>query len=97
MTNNQDRLIPLELTLDDWCWLRAFLKEERLSADADYKKVEALHNEMAIRAAQKMLSSEHARLTKIVTEITETLEAIDKREAIARMIATTTPGHPLVD
>nr|DAV36440.1 MAG TPA: hypothetical protein [Caudoviricetes sp.] len=95
MTDSKDQLIPLELTLDDLCWLRAFLKEERLSADADHKKVEALHNEMAIRAAQKMLSREHTQMTKIITAIDETVNAVDAREAIARQIAATVPAEPL--
>ena len=31
-TNNQNRLIPLELTRDDLGWLRAFLDQERSAA-----------------------------------------------------------------
>ena len=33
-TNDQDRLIPLELTRKDLVWLRAFLDQERSAAAA---------------------------------------------------------------
>ena len=89
--NDQDRLIPLELTLDALTWLRAFLNEERLMANADYKKVEALHSELAIRSAQKALSSEHTQMTKIITAIDETVKAVDAHESLARQIDAMTP------
>lgn len=97
MTNNQDRLIQLELTLDDLCWLRAFLKEEISAAELDREKVFSLHTSPAIHAAKKTLEREHETMTKIHAAIDKTLQAVDAREAIVRMIATTTPGHPLVD
>jgi hypothetical protein len=86
-----DKLIPLELTRDDLGWLRAFLNEGRVSADHDYKKVESLHNALAIGAAQDALRSEHARMTKIVDEINRLLAVIDKHESCARKIAAMTP------
>lgn len=92
MTDNaQDRLIPLELTRADLHWLRGFLNAGRISADHDYKNVEALHNDLAIRAAQDVLRSEHARMTKIVEAISEKLEAIDEHESLARRNAAMTP------
>ena len=90
-TNDQDRLIPLELTRADLHWLRGFLNEGRVSADHDYKSVEALHSDLATRAAQDALRSEHARMTKIVEAINEKLRAIDKHESRARQIAAMTP------
>ena len=90
-TNDQDRLIPLELTRDDLGWLRGFLNEGRVSADRDYKNVEALHSDLAIRAAQEVLRSEHARMTKIVDEINRLLAVIDDHESLARQIAAMTP------
>lgn len=90
-TNDQNKLIPLELTRDDLAWLRAFLNEGRVNADHDYKKVEALHSDIAIRAAQDALRSEHARMTKIVEAINKQMAVIDEREAIARKIAAMTP------
>lgn len=96
-TNDQDKLIPLELTLDDLGWLRAFLNEARVSADHDYKKVESLHNALAISAAQDALRSEHARMTKIVEAINKQMAVIDARESIARKIAATMPAQPLGD
>ena len=90
-TNDQDRLIPLELTRADLHWLRGFLNAGRISADHDYKNVEALHNDLAIRAAQDVLRSEHAQMTKIVEAISETLCAIDKHESSVRKIAAMTP------
>lgn len=92
--NDQDRLIPLELTRDDLGWLRGFLNEGRVSADHDYKNVEALHSDLAIRAAQEVLRSEHERMTKIVDEINRLLAPIDKHESLARKIAATVPGMP---
>lgn len=92
MTDNaQDRLIPLELTRTDLHWLRGFLNAGRISADHDYKNVEALRNDLAIRAAQDVLRSEHARMTKIVEAISEKLCAIDKHESRARQIDAMTP------
>lgn len=95
--NDQNKLIPLELTLDDLCWLRAFLKEEISAAELDREKVFSLHTSQAIRAAKKTLEREHETMVKIYTAIDKTLQAVDAREAIIRMIETTTPGHPLVD
>lgn len=90
-TNDQNQLIPLELTRANLEWLRAFLNEGRISADHDYKKVESLHSALAISAAQDALLSEHARMTKIVNAINKQLAVIDEREAAA-----TLPDQPLV-
>ena len=93
MTTNDatDKLIPLELTRADLGWLRGFLNEGRVSADHDYKSVEALHSDLATRAAHDVLRSEHVRMTKIVEAINEKLRAIDKHESRARQIAAMTP------
>lgn len=88
---DQDRLIPLELTRDDLGWLRGFLNEGRVRADTDYKNVESLHTDLAVRAAQEVLRSEHARMTKIVEAISKTLDIIDAHESLARKIAAMTP------
>lgn len=95
-TNDQNRLIPLELTLDDLTWLHAFLKEESLAAEIDHEKVERLHTDVAIRAAKAVLSKEHDRMTKIADAIDATLKAIDEHEARARKIAATLPAQPPV-
>ena len=93
MTPNDatDKLIPLELTRDDLGWLRGFLNEGRVSADHDYKSVEALHSDLATRAAQEVLRSEHERMTKIVDKINRLLALIDKHESLSRKIAAMTP------
>lgn len=94
-TNDENRLIPLELTRDDLGWLRAFLNEGRVSADNDYKKVESLYSALAIRAAQKVLMSEHARMTKIVEAINKQLAVIDEHEALVKKIAATVTVPPV--
>ena len=75
--NDQNRRVPLELTLDDLGWLRTFLNEGRVSVDDDYKKVKSLHSDLAIGAAQEALRSERARMTKIIEAINRQL-AIDE-------------------
>lgn len=77
-TNDQNRRVPLELTLDDLGWLRTFLNEGRVSVDDDYKKVKSLHSDLAIGAAQEALRSERARMTKIIEAINKQLAAIDE-------------------
>lgn len=91
MTANQDRLVSLELTLDDLYWLRGFLGEEIRSAEIDREKVFSLHTSLAIRAAEKTLEREHEMMTKIHATIAETINIIDKRESLARQIAAMTP------
>nr|WP_303770161.1 hypothetical protein [Schaalia odontolytica] len=77
-TNDQNRRVPLELTLDDLGWLRTFLNEGRVSVDDDYKKVKSLHSDLAIGAAQEALRSERARMTKIIEAINKQLATIDE-------------------
>jgi hypothetical protein len=76
--NDQNRRVPLELTLDDLGWLRTFLNEGRVSVDDDYKKVKSLHSDLAIGAAQEALRSERARMTKIIEAINKQLATIDE-------------------
>ena len=90
-TDDKVKLVPLELTRDDLHWLRGFLNAGRISADHDYKNVEALHNDLAIRAAQDVLRSEHARMTKIVEAISEKLRVIDVPESRVGQIDAMTP------
>lgn len=90
-TNDQDRLIPLELTLDTLTWLRDFLYEESLNAEIDNEEVASLHTDAAIRAAKEVLGREHAQMTKIVAAIDETLKASAAHESLARKIAAMTP------
>ena len=91
MTTNQDRLVSLELTLDDLVWLRAFLKEEIIAAENDREKVFPLHPSLAIRAAKKTLEHEHETMTKIYTVIDKTINIIDKHDSLKRQIAAMTP------
>lgn len=81
-TNEQKQLIPLELTRADLNYLRNFLYEESLAAEIDHENVEALHNDMAIRAAKETLSREHARMTKIVAVIDKTLSLVNKHDEL---------------
>ena len=89
--NDQNRRVPLELTLDDLGWLRTFLNEGRVSVDDDYKKVKSLHSDLAIGAAQEALRSERARMTKIIEALDDAMVANDEREAIAKRLAATVP------
>ena len=86
-----DKLIPLELTLDDLCWLRAFLDQERNAADIDRQDTNELHTILARRAATKVLVHEQETMTKIIDEICRTIDAIDERESLARKIVAMTP------
>lgn len=90
-TNDQNRLIPLELALDDLTWLRAFLKEEIIAAENDREKVFSLHTSLAIRAAKKTLEHEHETMTKIHAVIDKTISIIDTHESLSRQIAAMTP------
>ena len=71
-TNDQDRLIQLELTFDNLVWLRAFLKEEISAAETDREKVVSLHTSLAVRAAEKTLEREHETMAKIHAAIDKT-------------------------
>ena len=89
--NDQNKLIPLELPLDVLCWLRAFLREEILSAEIDHENVVALHTDVAIRAAKEALNREIAQMTKVADVVDVAITADDAREAIARQIEAMTP------
>ena len=93
MTDNDatDKLIPLELTLDELAWLRIFLREESLAAEIDQEKVETLHTVVAARAARDALNREYEQITTIADKVDRTISIIDKREALARQIAAMTP------
>ena len=91
MNPNPDRLIQLELTLDDLCWLRVFLGEEIRAAEIDREKVFSMHNSLAIRAAKKTLEREHETMAKIHAVIDKTINIIDRRESLSRQIAAMTP------
>lgn len=95
-TNDQNRLIPLELTRDDLGWLRSFLDQERSAADVDRQEAMDLHTSLASRAAVKVLIREQETMTKIIDEICRTLDAIDEREFLARKVAATLPDQPPV-
>lgn len=91
MNPNPDRLIQLELTLDDLCWLRGFLREEIRAAEIDREKVFSMHNSLAIRAAEKTLEREHETMAKIHAAIDKTINVIDANESLKRQIAAMTP------
>lgn len=83
--------VTLTLELDNLGWLRAFLKEESLSAEIDHEEVERLHNNVAIRTAKAVLSKERDRMTQIIDALDAAMVANDEREAIAKRIAAMTP------
>ena len=91
MTTNQDRLVTLELALDDLCWLRGFLGEEIRSAEIDREKVFSMHTSLAIRAAKNTLERERETMAKIHAVIDKTINVIDRRESLSRKIAEMTP------
>lgn len=91
MNPNPDRLIQLELTLDDLCWLRGFLGEEIRAAEIDREKVVSLHTSLAVRAAEKTLEREHETMAKIHAAIDKTINVIDTNESLKRQIAAMTP------
>lgn len=87
-----DRLIPLELTLDDLTWLRAFLDQERSAAEVDRQKARALlHTSLATRAAVQVLSREIETMTGIIDEICRLIDANAAHESRARQRAAMTP------
>lgn len=88
-----DQLIPLELTLDDLAWLRAYLDQERSAANMDCEKAKDLHTIAAGRAAMHTLNREREMMTKIIDEICATLDAIDAHEALVRKLNATL-GQP---
>lgn len=87
-----DRLIPLELTLDDLTWLRAYLDQERGAAEVDRQKArDLLHTSLATRAAVQVLSREIETMTGIIDEICRLIDANDAHESRARQRAAMTP------
>ena len=86
-----DRLIPLELTLDDLTWLRAFLDQERSAADADRQDAMEFHTILARRAAANVLVHEQETMTKIIDRICKTLDIINEHESLAKRLAAMTP------
>lgn len=91
MNTNQDQLVTLELTLDNLCWLRGFLREEIRAAEIDREKVFSLHTSLAIRAAKKTLEHEHETMSEIHAAIDKTINIVDRRESLSRQIAAMTP------
>lgn len=88
-----DRLIPLELTLDDLTWLRAFLNQERGAAEVDRQKArDLLRTSLATRAAVQVLSREIETMTGIIDEICRLIDANDAHESRARQRAATMPA-----
>ena len=88
-----DRLIPLELTIDDLTWLRAFLNQERGAAEVDRQKARnLLHTSLATRAAVQVLSREIETMTGIIDEICRLIDANDAHESRARQRAATMPA-----
>lgn len=73
--------VTLTLELDSLHWLRGFLNAGRVSAAHDYDNVEALRSDLAISAAQEVLRSENAQMTKLVEAISKKLEVIDPHES----------------
>lgn len=94
-TNDQSKLIPLELPLDVLCWLRIFLREEISAAEIDHENVETLHTDVAIRAAKEALNRELAQMTKVADAVDVAIHADDAREVIAKKLAATLPAQPL--
>lgn len=90
-TNDQDRLIPLELTLGTLTWLRAYLKDARTDAEDDHQEVERLHSDVAIRAAKVALNQELDSMTKVIEALDVAITTDDAREAIAKKLAAMTP------
>lgn len=86
-----DRLIPLELTLDDLCWLRAFLNQELSAAEDDRQNVKGLHTSLATRAAVQVLSREIETMSEIHAAIDKTINIVDRRESLSKQIAAMTP------
>lgn len=86
-----DRLIPLELTLDDLTWLRAFLNQERGAAEDDHQEVERLHSDVAIRAAKVALNQELDSMTKVIEALDVAAASDDAREALTKKLAAMTP------
>lgn len=90
-STDHNRLIPLELTLDDLCWLRAFLDQERNAAEVDRANAKDFHNALAARSSVQVLSREIETMTKIIDEICRLIDVVDAHESLARKLAAMTP------
>ena len=93
MTANDatDKLIPLELTLDELVWLRAFLDQERSAAEVDRANARDFHNAMAARAATGVLDREIETMTKIIDDICRLIDLVDARDSLVRKITAMAP------
>ena len=90
-TNDRNRLVPLELTLDDLGWLRAFLDQERSAAEVDRANARDFHNALAARAAKGVLDREIETMTKIIDKVCKLIDLVDAHESLTRKIAAMTP------
>lgn len=69
--------VPLTLGLYELRWLRAFLKEEHLSAEIDHEEVERLHTDAAIRYAKVALNQELDNMTTVIEALDVAITAAD--------------------
>lgn len=88
--NDQNKLIPFELTLDELVWLRAFLNQERSAAEVDRANARDFHNALAARAATGVLDREIAQMTEIIDKICKLIDIVDAHDSLARKIAAMT-------
>ena len=75
---------PVTLTLEaaDIFYLREFLYEECISAEADFGDLENLHNNRARQEAKQAINYEHMMMTKIINAI----DATEGRGVIAAKV-----------
>lgn len=91
-----DKLIPLDLTIDELGWLRTFLDQERGAAEVDRANARDFHNALAARTATGVLDREIKTMTTIIDKICATIDIVDAHESLARKIAATLPAQPPV-
>lgn len=89
--------VTLTLEIDELGWLRNFLKEESLHAEIDHEEVERLHTDVAIQVAKKVLSREHAQMTKIIDAMDAALDTTEGRVVVAQKIASMTDPMQAAD